>query len=183
MDHIIVSSPRFSLETKHLAGNIDVVASIAENNRWEVANNGSEIVMKTIVEDEQKYIAIAPHQKVAVNGDVNFIDVDIDQLKQEIQDKQLTVRYEIKKDDPKSSIGDAMVEATTIADVLEETKNPSRQVISDNLLQDLDKVLSHTFLDRDLAQIKQYYGEENDAAFAIAYNNLLLKLYAGYEVL
>ena len=137
--------------------------------------------MKTIIEDEQKFIAIAPHQKVAVNGHVDFIDVDIEKLKQDIKDKQFTVRYEIKQNDDTSSIGTAMVDATTIADILEETKIPEKKTIDNTTLTALDKALNPSFLDRDLTQIQKYYQENNSSAFHIAYNNLLTKLQEGYK--
>lgn len=181
IDHIIVQSPEFSIETKQVSGNINIVMSKKANGTREVENKWSEVVMKTIIEDEQKFIAIASHQTVAINGNVDFVDVDIEKLKQEIKDKQFTVRYEIKQDDDTSSIGTAMVDATTIADILEETKTPEKKVMDEMMLNRLDDALNPSFLDRDLVQIQKYYNEKNVSAFTIAYNNLLIKLRAGYE--
>ena len=183
VDHIIVKSSEFSIETKQVNGNINIVMSKKENGKREVENKWSEVVMKTIVEDEQQFIAIASHQKVAVNGSVDFVDVDIEKLKQEIKDKQFTVRYEIQQDNDTSSIGTAMVDAVTIADILEETKIPEKKVIDEQMLVKLDNALKPAFLDNDLAQIQKYYSEKNSDAFRIAYNNLLIKLRAGYEAI
>ena len=182
VDHIIVKSPEFSIETKKVQGRINVVIERWKNGKREVENKGSEIVMKTIVENEQKFIAIAPHQKVSVNGEVNFVDVDVEQIKKQIKDKKLTVRYEIKQD-KKTSIWTAMVEASTIADVLEEIPVPQKKNMDPTMLQQLDKTLRTKNLEYHLSQIQTYYQNKNHDAFVIAYNNLVQKLREAYDII
>ena len=76
-----------------------------------------------------------------------------------------------------------MVEASTIADVLEETKIPEKKIIDDALLAELDKALLPKLLDHSLSQIQNYYQANNHDAFVIAYTNLLTKLRKAYTIL
>jgi hypothetical protein len=164
---VIVQASDFTLEQVDTRGSLDVIISKNDMGKTEVVNKGTQVVIKKIIEDKQTFIAVQENEKVSINGDIAFIAEDIDDIIQEVKDQQLAVSYQV----------DAATENTENIDDILITSTTNRKVILDEeTMLALRAAINTTFLSHDLAQIEEYYTEGNQAAFLIAYGNLLAKL-------
>ncbi len=99
---VVVKTDEFHLEELHASSESDVnlVISTTTEGKKAITNHGDDLLVKKIVEDDEKniYAAVGEDQTVLVNGDIELAEEDVEELVKDIEDKQLTIRYDIDGD-------------------------------------------------------------------------------------
>lgn len=208
LESIIVKTDDFHLESLHVNTDLDIVISTTVEGKKTITNHGDDILVKKIVRDSEKkiYAAVGEDQTVMINWDIELIEGDIEKFVKEIEDNQLTIRYELdevamsmlaledaqdqSQEDSKSVdllssvIDSSSREASELAQPTDLPNPPtSKKVISQEALNSLTIALSASFVSQDLEEIKKYYEAGDEATFAVSYSNLTRRLQRVAQIL
>lgn len=174
---ISVKAADFTIEQVDTRGNVDLVISTNADGKKQVANKGTEVVIKKIVAQKQTYIAIQQDETVSVNEYVEFIrdDVSPEEVLAKIEDAKFAVRYELDEVEGKST-------SLSASEVLKTSTTLTKKVATDELMSFVTNSLSVSSLQRYVSQMEEHYIAWEIDAFGIAYTNLIHKVTRWYAL-
>ncbi len=204
IESVIVKTDDFHLEQLHADSKLDIIINTTTKGQKTITNHGDDILVKKIVKDSEDkiYAAVGEDQTVLVNGDIELIEEDVVKLVKDIEDNQLTIRYDLDgegaallKDSTDTDSAEGNADAKGNVPVKDEAASLStlssllgadtstKQVIDEKTMADITSALSSTFVSQDLAQVRKHYEGGEDTPFAIAYTNLTRRLQRVADIL
>ncbi|MEF2174905.1 MAG: hypothetical protein V3575_00415 [Candidatus Absconditabacteria bacterium] len=193
-DNIIIQTKDFQIESKNTNNQMDLKIT-TDGEKKILENRGSDIVVKKVVDDEKTYTSIKSNQIAEVNDEVKILQ-EIKTLTEQLTTKKVEESYEIENSTdlsiPNSYLNDESYQSniTTLENNLSEAFTgendinfvPGKKVLDTNKSEQLKKILSSSFLKKDIENLVLEYLKGNESGYKISYNNLYQRITKVLEI-
>jgi hypothetical protein len=172
-EQVVIKTADFQVENVKTDATVDVVIASNEQGKTMIANNGDDVLIKSLTKDENEHIVatVKSHQTLALAENLEILPPEEAELVfAKLKDTPLAIRYEVE---PKASSPNAGEQGASLAaSVARATETDGKEVIPVELAGQL-RSLSASSLNSKLQQMVRYYLEGNEHSFGIAYANVL----------
>ena len=182
-EQVVIKTPDFQVENVSTDASVDVVIASNEQGKTMIANNGDDVLVKSLTKDENEHIVatVKSHQMVSLAEDLEVLPPEEAEVAlAKLKELPLAIRYEVDPEvaqlptdnDTSDQDTGTSTPPTLAASVARVTDTNEKQVIAPELSNQL-RNLSPSALNGKPEQMVRFYLEGNEYSFGITYTNLL----------
>lgn len=178
-EQVVIKTPDFQVENVKTDATVDVVIASNEQGKTMIANNGDDVLIKSLIKDENEEIVatVKSHQIIALAEDLEILPPEEAEVAlAKLKDTPLAIRYEVEPTAIPTDTTDTDIPTTpapTLASSVAKVSDADEKQVITPELADQIRALSAGSLNNQLENMVRYYLEGNEYSFGIAYNNLL----------